>query len=235
MNKNEKGFSVVELLLVLVAVGIICGTGWYVWSRSHKKESITPEPAKQAIATPIEENPAKEEIISKDWKRYKSGKGAFSIKFADGLDGIRDTSVDFFIFRNWKSDTGSAKVEDMSGFGADGFFALIVNYDEPAKIWKSDSRQNLKSESFTTRGGIKGTKTTFTDPYEPPCEGLGCNLGDEHVTYEFTNTKTGKVVQLYYARRIAHPESKKVYLINADDPDRTLLADEMAKTLEFQN
>lgn len=41
MNKNQKGFSVVEILVVLVIVGLICGVGWYVWQSKSKKSSDT--------------------------------------------------------------------------------------------------------------------------------------------------------------------------------------------------
>lgn len=36
MNKNQKGFSIVEGLLILIIIGLIGGTGWYVW---HSKQT----------------------------------------------------------------------------------------------------------------------------------------------------------------------------------------------------
>ena len=51
MKTNQKGFSVVELLIILVVVGLIGGVGWYVWQSRHKTEkpvtqSTTQTPAK---------------------------------------------------------------------------------------------------------------------------------------------------------------------------------------------
>jgi hypothetical protein len=41
MVKGQKGFSVLEALLLLLAVGIIFGTGWYVWnSTSQANKSL---------------------------------------------------------------------------------------------------------------------------------------------------------------------------------------------------
>ena len=40
MRKNQKGFHALEALLILVLVGIIAGTGWYVW-QSNKKTNKT--------------------------------------------------------------------------------------------------------------------------------------------------------------------------------------------------
>jgi hypothetical protein len=40
MNKNQRGFSVVEGLLILVIVGTIGFIGWYVWKSKNKTDSI---------------------------------------------------------------------------------------------------------------------------------------------------------------------------------------------------
>jgi len=41
MKVNQKGFSVVELLIVLVVIGLIGGAGWYVWQSKHKTANTT--------------------------------------------------------------------------------------------------------------------------------------------------------------------------------------------------
>ncbi len=43
MKKNEKGFSVTEILIVLAVVGLIGGAGWYVWSNKNQSgnDSLT--------------------------------------------------------------------------------------------------------------------------------------------------------------------------------------------------
>lgn len=38
--KTSKGFTLIEGLLILVIVGLIGGTGWYVWSSHNKTNSI---------------------------------------------------------------------------------------------------------------------------------------------------------------------------------------------------
>lgn len=39
IRKNEKGFSVVEILIVIVVVGLIGGAGWYVWQKQNNKQT----------------------------------------------------------------------------------------------------------------------------------------------------------------------------------------------------
>lgn len=47
MNRNQKGFSPVEVLLIIVVLGLVGGVGWYVWSqkdtdkKSNSENSIT--------------------------------------------------------------------------------------------------------------------------------------------------------------------------------------------------
>ncbi len=63
MNTNQKGFSVVETLIVIIVVGLIGGAGWYVWQSKNKKpdsantsqttqtQQVTPEKAVEVTNT----------------------------------------------------------------------------------------------------------------------------------------------------------------------------------------
>jgi type II secretory pathway pseudopilin PulG len=33
MKNNQKGFSVVELVLLIMVAGLVGGVGWYVWNQ----------------------------------------------------------------------------------------------------------------------------------------------------------------------------------------------------------
>jgi len=37
MKKNQKGFGIVELLLILLVAGLVVGAGWYMWGRKNKE------------------------------------------------------------------------------------------------------------------------------------------------------------------------------------------------------
>lgn len=39
MKANEKGFSVVEVLIVIVVVGLVGGAGWYIWQKQNDKSA----------------------------------------------------------------------------------------------------------------------------------------------------------------------------------------------------
>jgi hypothetical protein len=53
MKKREAGFGVVEIVIVLVAVGLIGGGGWYVWqSKQSKSQSVTTNQANSQTQQP---------------------------------------------------------------------------------------------------------------------------------------------------------------------------------------
>lgn len=76
MKTNQQGFSVVEILIVLVVVGLIGGAGWYVWHNKQAKPSSTTvakeektETTKQAETQPT----AKCDTSFKELKNEKIG------------------------------------------------------------------------------------------------------------------------------------------------------------------
>jgi type II secretory pathway pseudopilin PulG len=44
LKKNHKGFSVVEVLLLVIIIGIISLVGWYVWQAKQKKNTSVQNP-----------------------------------------------------------------------------------------------------------------------------------------------------------------------------------------------
>ncbi len=81
---NQKGFSPVQILLIVVVVSLIGGTGWYVW-QSTNKTNDTLETTSKALgeAQKAEKKteaakPAADPIA--DWVEYKNTKGVFTLK-----------------------------------------------------------------------------------------------------------------------------------------------------------
>lgn len=51
MKADQKGFSVVELLIVIIVVGLVGGAGWYVWQSKNKNIG---QPATTTNTKPVE-------------------------------------------------------------------------------------------------------------------------------------------------------------------------------------
>jgi type II secretory pathway pseudopilin PulG len=84
MNKNQKGFSVVEILLILVIIGILSGTGWYVYNSNKKTNNLlnSVDNTKLLIAKTATKDTHKstEPQIPLGWISYEDKKNGF--KFA---------------------------------------------------------------------------------------------------------------------------------------------------------
>lgn len=83
LNKlNQKGFSFVELFLIVVAIGIVGGAGWYVFDRSNDKPATTStNSSQQSETTDTSDNPSVEGefILVPTWK-VKIGVGPYGDK-----------------------------------------------------------------------------------------------------------------------------------------------------------
>jgi hypothetical protein len=56
VSKNQRGFAILEALLLLVVVGMITGTGWYAFHTKHQTDQILARSEKTSQATPSASN-----------------------------------------------------------------------------------------------------------------------------------------------------------------------------------
>jgi Tfp pilus assembly protein PilV len=84
MKKNQSGFSAIEALLILVIVGIIGGTGWYVM-HANKNTNDTLNNSGLGTATKSTKKassvPAPQADPTASWTPYSSKTGKFSLKY----------------------------------------------------------------------------------------------------------------------------------------------------------
>lgn len=58
MNKTQKGFAVLESLLILVIIAIIGGIGWYAVHTKHQTDKILSQADKISQTTPVNKTPS---------------------------------------------------------------------------------------------------------------------------------------------------------------------------------
>jgi prepilin-type N-terminal cleavage/methylation domain-containing protein len=54
MKANQKGFSVVEILIVIMVVGLIGGAGWYVWQSKNKDKNTNTSDSSQSTSNKVD-------------------------------------------------------------------------------------------------------------------------------------------------------------------------------------
>ncbi|MEX2014493.1 MAG: prepilin-type N-terminal cleavage/methylation domain-containing protein [Candidatus Saccharimonadales bacterium] len=84
MNSNQKGFSVVEILIVIIVIGLLGAVGWLVYDRQKSKTSETQTNTQQKEETPKQETEQTEQkLINTGWKVYTSEKLNLSFEYPE--------------------------------------------------------------------------------------------------------------------------------------------------------
>jgi Tfp pilus assembly protein PilX len=93
MSNNQKGLGAVVILLILVVVGIIGGTGWFVYNSQKKTTRSLDNTNKSTSSTTIaEKTAAKSPVDPYDgWKAYMTKYEKMSFKYPSDLT-LTDTS-----------------------------------------------------------------------------------------------------------------------------------------------
>lgn len=137
MKKNENGFSVVEVLVVVVIVGLLAAVGWLVYDR-QKNEQSSQAPA----TTQNTESKASSEQSKKDELREGFSKHA-----------IGDTGVTLVYPSSW----GEAKQTPSTGAGSyevNGI-ALSVQKDKAVVISRSFNAPSTCTYNATNKSWAK--------------------------------------------------------------------------------
>lgn len=93
MKTNQKGFSVIEGLLILVIVGLIGGIGWYVWqsNKSTGKNQSASNSSNSSGAQQKKEAPAQQEQADPyaGWKTYCDSMTNGCFRYPSDWDDVR--------------------------------------------------------------------------------------------------------------------------------------------------
>lgn len=91
MKNNQKGFTIVEVLIVLLVIGLIGGATWYVLQSKDKKSPATNTSQTQQEASK-ETDTNEGYLVVKEWGlRFKTPSGLSDVRYT-----VHDDRVDFF-------------------------------------------------------------------------------------------------------------------------------------------
>jgi type II secretory pathway pseudopilin PulG len=112
MRNKQKGFSLVEGLLIFVIVGILAGTGWYVWNSNKKTNDLLNSADKNstsAFATKQTKKPVEPQIPN-DWQWFESS----------------DKTVKFAYPKTWGMLGEKSQKESENNYNTDSFMQPVV-------------------------------------------------------------------------------------------------------------
>ncbi len=220
---KQKGFSPIQILLVLVVIGLIGGTGWYVWESRNKTSQTLADTSKAAGEAQKAEKkketakPATDPVA--DWVTYKSTVGVFTLKHPKTWVGAKSPelcSENLVLFGANAASVGTCASENG---GQISVSSTEGNHDDEFAL--SPSQHSGIKSTVLAVDGIQGSRSEGTAKDQMSGEGPGgLPDGTKVVQYIFVanNNRT------YLAR----------YVQGSDYPDALADFDTMVtKTLKF--
>ncbi len=204
MKRNEKGFSAVEILLVLVIVSLIGFAGWYVWQAKNKNSKTTPNTSQTNTQT------TKKEPETSKLSEFKSEELGVVLNYPTdwGTATLADGSLSKYQSGKYKQLSFSKATNVSVNFVTAAYSSPLdgCGYDDP--VQDAQHAQNAKQASVIGQEGndIKTyeTRQNLNGPYGPAVYKVNMTAGDTGAGWTEI-TKSNKV--LVY-RDIDKPENR---------------------------
>lgn len=165
--RNSKGFTLIEALLILVIVGLLGGTGWYVWSaRSSTDKSLN-----QAADTEITAASKKEESkLSNTNTEYLTVKEwSVKIPLNENVKGLSYKLKDFDYTNGKVADFRSTNLEQFKG----------DNCDNSVRVARGKAKEVVPNEIGSDEGGA------FEDAYNEHQKNSSQTLTTRSISLKF--------------------------------------------------
>ncbi|OVE78965.1 hypothetical protein BVY00_01535 [bacterium G20] len=217
--KNHKGFSAIEALLILIIVGLLGSTGWYIWDTKKKTDKNLNTAAQTEIKAAAQKDP------TADWTAYSSKEGQFSLKYPSTWKEPSNKEFCAAGLFNRAVYLG-ANEESVRKCASSRFGQMYVRSDAGDLRNKSSFTDGYKkvSEKKVVVGDIEGTRIAAITQGQDLPEG-GFSNGSTAVRYIFyTNNIT------YIANYIYDPQIPIFYQDVLGDFDLMV-----TKTLRFSS
>ena len=220
MKNNQKGFSAIELLIVIVIVGLIGAVGWLVYDR--QKTAIESDSKSNKVTSTVE---TKADPIN-SWLSYTSENQRYSMSIPDGWDLTGFKGEDYLEAWEMKSVTyrkgDTAKVTILDSGGRDGSsIAVRLSYNTDTHSDKcTDSKVSCvsKVKDYTTPNQVSVAKYSRIQT-----TGSGEN---------FTDIPKGTTEYVY----VLTANDKKITIVHdvrSGETDQTQYIEDAIATLKF--
>jgi hypothetical protein len=164
MNKDQKGFTVVEGLLIVLTLAVIGFGGYYVWHTQHKPKTTTPTTAASTTTpTKTSSNP------TAGWRTYSDG--TISFQYPQTVTVAKTDcppGADSCVSAKASSDSGNGLIfyEKASTLSAKDFATQSYSSDGTTVTTSNTSSINgFDTYTAQTSQTLSGTTYTFWETY----------------------------------------------------------------------
>jgi prepilin-type N-terminal cleavage/methylation domain-containing protein len=176
MKANQKGFSVVEILIVIVVVGLLGAVGWLVYDRqNNKRESVST--SSQTDTKETENGESKQELVvdqTSDWKEIKNAEYGFSYKYPSDskwqADIVKEEIGSELYSRGQRINVADASYVACGKNCGLAFYLQVfekgsiadvgVDYVENTQM-KDNNVYKLSTKTTVTQDNVKGTRWEY--------------------------------------------------------------------------
>lgn len=195
MRVNQRGFGVLQLILLIVLVGIIGGTGAYVYKaqKDTKKSLDNTSQNLDQIAHDKQEGAAEDTAKEEDsWTLFEASDKAYSVRIPDGWQGVALNDNVFVLDASklvYKQGT-KAQIEVLSDGGWDGPSPFMLYF--PRQNYDQIVHEGVAEGDITTDSGLVVHKYKYVETKDP--EAIGYAKGSTVYNYYFD--APGKYIQV---------------------------------------
>lgn len=242
---NKSGFTGIEAVLIVVIVGILAGTGWYVWKQRSKNEQVsqattahTTAESKPSTTTPMIHTDTFK--VPSNWSTYSNTSYKYSFRYpgdlydvmnAEGGDGPH-TTLDAASFVSLQTKAGKSVPFSVEVVLDPSTISNYSNANEIRSLYgkglKAVAQNSQSINKNDTNKYVKGKVTSDLETWK---------RGDL-TTYEFTVTKSfasdigrdngsGSLVDV--RTRIVYFQSGKIFVrvVTSDNQDMNHIIDSL--------
>jgi hypothetical protein len=232
MKKSyQSGFAAIEAVLVLVIVGILSFTGWFVWNAKQNADTSLENADKANSSESTKKTAAKDEVDSKTGlTTFKSASGVFAVQYPSNWVKPQNPEAcgDYL---SMALETGP-DAKSVIKCGGDGTVSQVsVYYTTPEKAGDPSRRFTLsgytkyQTSTVTTSDGVQGTSHSAVASGQT--EGIG-SLPDGTIVVTDQFTKGGWVVTADYYQYPAASNEGPVQ-------DQRAVFDQIVKSISFED
>lgn len=85
MNKDQSGFSILEILIVIIVLGVVGAIGWLVYDRQKDKTADT-QISQQQEKQDVPQEETEEKNIPEGWKKYENNEYGFAFYYPSSAE-----------------------------------------------------------------------------------------------------------------------------------------------------
>lgn len=201
MKKNQFGFSVLEIILIIVLIGVLGGAGWLVLKRNNSadrdKQStalVQPNTNSEKEATPP---PKAANDESDNWLLYTSADDSYRIRLVDGqefLENRTDNGASGLSAADFMPKPGTQAVVGPLESGKEGVMGLFIG---PSDLTVLEHTRGEKQAGFKTTSGQDVEEYDFVQTTDPDLVDIAKG-GKENTYFVRKGDKTIRIIYSYF-------------------------------------